>query len=475
MKFQYRKVILITILVVSFIGISFFFFLKDSIMRCGKQEITLEVFSEYKEYGAMAYSKGLAVEYSIDGEVDTSVVGDYQLTYALENNPDVFTTRIIHVVDTTKPVIVFENEDSIFDIMDDNRFNDYVISDNYDQNPILTIDIPENCNGLGKYEIVYNLIDCCGNQTIVKREVTIADLIAPTITIKRKINSYAILNNPIDLSYTATDLFDGDITNKVEVEGTVDFSTIGFYTLKYTVCDSSNNKTELVTTINVQKKNKKGIPVLMYHWFYDDLAGETCLAYLEHNYVAKSELIKQIEYLKSNHFYFADFEELRDYIDGKIDLPRNTIIITDDDAQESFFKIALPIFMEYNVPVTSFTSTGRYDYWLDYQNIDCLTYQSHSHNMHTKIKGEFAVYMMTYEEMVEDCQTSIALIGHNDALAYPYGYVTEDYINAAKYCEFKVCFTTEYDLVKVGSDPYLLPRIRITHNLTIDQFINTVK
>lgn len=57
-----------------------------------------------------------------------------------------------------------------------------------------------------------------------------------------------------ELGAIATDNIDGDITSKIKITGKVDTSKTGKYVIKYTVIDSSNNKTTLNRTVIVEKK-----------------------------------------------------------------------------------------------------------------------------------------------------------------------------------------------------------------------------
>lgn len=54
-----------------------------------------------------------------------------------------------------------------------------------------------------------------------------------------------------DPGYTATDNYDGDLTDKVSVTGAVDTSKPGDYEIKYSVADSSKNEIEVKRTVHV--------------------------------------------------------------------------------------------------------------------------------------------------------------------------------------------------------------------------------
>lgn len=59
----------------------------------------------------------------------------------------------------------------------------------------------------------------------------------------------------IESGYTANDIEDGDLTNKVKVEGNVDTNKPDIYTITYTVKDGSRNKTSVKRTIIIKSEN----------------------------------------------------------------------------------------------------------------------------------------------------------------------------------------------------------------------------
>ena len=112
---------------------------------------------------------------------------------------------------------------------------------------------------VGVYTLTYSVSDSSGNAaTPVYRTITIVDTQAPTIT---------LVGNPtidiqagttyVDPGFTATDIYDGDLTAQVLVTGTVDTSILGAITLSYDVSDSSNNdaptKTRTVRVVDTTK------------------------------------------------------------------------------------------------------------------------------------------------------------------------------------------------------------------------------
>lgn len=61
-------------------------------------------------------------------------------------------------------------------------------------------------------------------------------------------------------------------------------------------------------------KNEAGIPVLMYHFFYDSSSGENGK---DNNFLDIAKFEQQLKYLKENDFFFPTFEELSQFINKK--------------------------------------------------------------------------------------------------------------------------------------------------------------
>lgn len=110
-------------------------------------------------------------------------------------------------------------------------------------------------NKIGEYDIEYTLKYKKYNKTI-KRKVKIVDNEAPKITLNDKEIYCTIKEKCDDITYTAIDNYDGDITTKVKVDSNVDINTKGNYEIKYSVEDSSGNKTEEIAKVHVTTKDE---------------------------------------------------------------------------------------------------------------------------------------------------------------------------------------------------------------------------
>ena len=214
-----------------------------------------------------------------------------------------------------------------------------------------------------------------------------------------------------------------------------------------------------------------GLPVLMYHFFYDKNEREP----QDGNWIEINDFEQQMKYLSENDFYFPTWEEVEEYIDGKTELPEKSIVITVDDGDPSFFELGVPIIQKYNVYATSFVVA----YWYGdvAQNKEKnISYQSHSYDMHKGgNNGKGVMLSWTYDKMVEDLKTSQEVLGGASIFCYPFGQYNELDIKALKDTGFKLAFTTQGGRVKKGASKYELPRVRISGTTSLESFIKKVE
>lgn len=114
-------------------------------------------------------------------------------------------------------------------------------------------DLPE-----GMYYYSIFALDLLGNPSLAATTSARVDITPPSITLRgsssislRKDNTYT------DEGATASDESDGDITDDIVRTGTVDISTVGTYTLTYTVSDAAGNAAIPVTrTVTVTRRSE---------------------------------------------------------------------------------------------------------------------------------------------------------------------------------------------------------------------------
>lgn len=333
-----------------------------------------------------------------------------------------------------------------------------------------------NTKEINEYKVTYK-VKFLNKKAQTTRKVIVQDSEKPVITILGgKVFLYKG-NEYNEYGYIAEDNIDKNLTDKVKTSNNIDINKPGIYQVKYEVSDSSNNKEEKTREVEVIEKGSKkdyGLPILMYHFFYDPNVEKG----RDVNWLNINNFEEQIKYLKENNFYFPTWKEANDYYDGKIALPEKSIILTSDDGNDSFFTLAKPIIEKYDAYMTSFiigTDDGEQKV-KNYQSKN-ITYQSHTNGMHqggcSEQHGSLFL-CINYEKGLNDLKESIKIVGNSDVLAYPYGDYNEHTFKLLKDAKINMAVTTEYGRTYQNSNKLKLPRLRISDGYSINYFKNIV-
>ncbi len=402
--------------------------------------------------------------------------------------------------------IKYYNEKPVFKLIGENKVTIDVNSEYHDDSVeakahnkdlINKVKIDNNLdnNKIGVYDIVYTL-KYHNKEYTLKRQIEVVDKQIPSITLKGNDITITVGDKYIEPGYSALDNYDGDITDKVKVINDIDTNKPGTYEIKYEVEDTSLNKYSINRKVIVKEKiiektiikdnNKSivstkqgtghGVPILMYHYFYDENNKQD--EKINDNYVEIKNFEAQMKYLHDNNYYFPTWQELALYIDGKKDLPLKSVIVTCDDGHKSFFNLAIPILNKYNIKATSFIITSK----PSAENIpkyksNNIIFESHTHNMHRGgcTGGHGGLFRcIQHDKGVQDLRQSIQIVGNSDVLAYPYGDVTENVLSITKEAGFTIGVTTKYGRAKKGMDKLQLPRVRISKSTKLAGFISAL-
>jgi uncharacterized repeat protein (TIGR02543 family) len=215
-----------------------------------------------------------------------------------------------------------------------------------------------------------------------------------------------------------------------------------------------------------------GLPVLMYHWFYDTEKGDPQPKSLLNNWMKASEFDNEMSGLKDAGYYFPSWDEVYAYVRGEIDLPDKSIVITADDGKESFYKYAIPVFEKYGVRGTGFIIAHKVDEKKVRKYVsNNVSLQSHTWDMHGGYGGKSFLQMWPLDEAVADLEKASDVLGSSDALAYPFGYCDEAAMSACEAAGIKMAFLTTGGKVYPGMEPLRLPRVRISSSQSADAFL----
>lgn len=240
-------------LIVSIVLISVFAFLITFTPRIklkGK-DVTLSLNEEYKEPGYKAYNlvTKLDKKVKIKNDLKQDKIGTYKEKYTVKYMFfNVSKTRKIKVIDDIKPEI-----EILFKDKEICRYNykkyEYKATDNYDGDITDKVEVTLENNIL-----TYTVEDSSKNRAEVTKEIKILDN-KPEIKLTGGKDIYVVVGNEYkEKGYKATDKCDGDLTDKVQVSGTVDSKKIGTYEVKYTVKNKDEKEAKVTRKVHVIAK-----------------------------------------------------------------------------------------------------------------------------------------------------------------------------------------------------------------------------
>ena len=218
----------------------------DIILEYGVERVT-DIKVLYK--GTIFNRKGTPVHTTVEGDYNLKKLGTYEVTFSAEYKGITFKeTRQLVIRDTIQPQIELITNPNYYTSPSVPYVEEgYKAIDNYDGD-ITSKVVSEEKDGV----VYYSVSDSSGNKAKAERKINYNDVVAPVITLNEGEN---ISRNKgadfIDPGYKAVDDSEGDITDRVKVEGKVDIHKYGTYTLTYCVEDSSGNKCEVKRTVKI--------------------------------------------------------------------------------------------------------------------------------------------------------------------------------------------------------------------------------
>ncbi len=304
----------------------------------------------------------------------------------------------------------------------------------------------------------------------------------PVITLQGDNVELTLGDEYLEPGYTAKDYKGNDITASVKVE-MPDTGIVGGQIIKYTVTSDGETATaSRVLTVRHKVPDPEdweyyydGLPILMYHNVYDPMDPP---ANLHNNYISTTDLESHLQYLLDEEYYFPTWQEVRDFVDGKIDLPEKSIVLCFDDASDGFIEHGIPLIEQYQVPVTSFVIVSTKGEVMTALDLEYVTLQSHSYDMHRDggYIGHGGVFTaLSYEDGMADLKQSVDILGNGDAFAYPFGDYTELCVEVVKGAGFVAAVTTNEGQTYPGDDPYLLNRVRINLGTDLELFKDLIE
>lgn len=231
------------------------------------------------------------------------------------------------------------------------------------------------------------------------------------------------------------------------------------------------------------------VPILTFHRIVSDRNKEN--KYDNNQWVASlSNFEKQMRFLYNNNYRTISIQEFDKWYNGRIELPKKTVMLTFDDGDYEFYYLVYPVLKKYNFKATAFIigsnthdttepfkDSGRYfigkdkigEITKDYPNIQ---FQSHTYNLHYYDDNSAkAVDLKSYNEINADFKRNREFAFKY--IAYPYGRYNDNMIRAVKNNNIRMAFGfREYVCATRNSDKYEIPRIKINGQITYTKYVN---
>ena len=239
MRKVYYVSMIVTILLVSFLGITYSYeYDRDSSLEfelVGPTTLYLDIYSDYEEYGIKVKYNGkdISNQVKIDSSlVDTNKFGEYNVKYEVNTvDRNEYVYRKVVVMDRIKPVIALTGGDEI-DILLNGKYveHGYTVTDNYDKELEKKVAVKGTVDTSkeGTYTVNYTVSDSSGNVGTATRTVVVKK---PVISISNSQSGFRA--NMHNVSYFSNTV----VSNS--------FNKNGIYYQGYTGVDASSYRIKL--------------------------------------------------------------------------------------------------------------------------------------------------------------------------------------------------------------------------------------
>jgi len=205
---------------------------------------------------------------------------------------------------------------------------------------------------------------------------------------------------------------------------------------------------------------KNSAVVFMYHKFGVSKYPSTS--------VTIDQFDEHLKEFSKSKYSVESVEFIIDTIINDGDLPENTIGISIDDADKSFYEVGWPKFKEMGFPVTLFVNTSTIHEnnknYLNWDQIRELVNEGVSIGAHSH--SHYHMADLSIEEVRDEIEISnnifLKELGSIPPLfAFPYGEANEEIINLLKEYKYKVAFGQHSGVINETSNLYYLPRFSL--------------
>ena len=234
-----------------------------------------------------------------------------------------------------------------------------------------------------------------------------------------------------------------------------------------------------------QKGRPAAVRALTYHRFGVAVRDPFC--------VAPKDFALQMRELARRKLAIS-LEQLNACLAGKIELPRNAVLVTVDDGFRSLRTHALPILREFAVPAVAFVSAGlirssndrahahaapeEYLSWSDLEYLAERGVTIQSHGVTHRSLGRLPLDEVRCELFDSKQLLEQRLALSVSSFAYPYGTRADYDLKIARLTRevgYRFAFTSQHGAILRGGDPHTLPRTKVESGETLATFASLIE
>ena len=292
------------------------------------------------------------------------------------------------------------------------------------------------------------------------------------------------LNTTLNVNISKVQDTDGiklTVTNKKTTKSDAKDKVNCYQAKRYTLIDRYSEMAAGNDVVDNGRENStnQNIAVLNYHFFYDNSIPGERAACNESICLEKQKLKEQLQWLKDNNYKTLTIHEFADWMDGIIEIPDKSVLLTIDDGAHGTGahngNVLIPLLEEYKEHATLFLIAG----WWDIGNYssEYLDIQSHSFNLHFEQScggGRGMVACSDYNTVRDDLQKSIDVIKDKTTFCFPFYSTSDNSLRAVKDLGFRYSFVGGSVKANRNNNHYLIPRYPIMEDISLNEFINMV-
>lgn len=319
-----------------------------------------------------------------------------------------------------------------------------------------------------EYYINYKYVEKIENMSLVKGEYKYYSNYIPfnqNVVLKDKAKLYVDDNNYFEVSSLESPIIIKD-DNKYGIEY-----------LNRLVYVFGDDVEKIIDNNNSNNETAEELAVLNYHYTVSSSNENGELVGCQQIIcITDTQFDEEIKYLSDNHYYGASIRDLELFMDGKIRLPKNSLLITIDDGW--YVQRSIWILEKYKINATLFL-IGHLASPLAYRS-DYLEIHSHTWDMHNI--GDCSGYggygggilCLPEDRLLEDLRKSRESLDNTTYFCYPFYEYNKYAIDMLKKAGFTMAFAGGDRKVKPGDDKYTISRYVIHNTTSLNRFISYI-